>query len=481
MKSRLKQYATDPVFGLLLFGVLFASANFGLINQRLAVHAGNGQNLLGLRDALLLLLLLFFLPNPSLSRRISIPRDALAVCGCMVALAVVTLLRSVAAGRSLHYVLGDFVGFVPWCLPFVVAPRVAAAGTVRRWWTIICWLGVAVSLCSIIETQLRVPIVTGSGVGGILESQWARSTPSCWALMILAAPTLLVGCFGKHGERRNPLTAVISAGGWVVVFAACLLTQSRTLLVGLVVGVVVLWILDRDPKHRTWLLLTILTIPLWIGAGALLGERLEGKGFSEYYAERYRVIAGVSEAIEYAPRDGRIQDIRDAVHNMDEWLWFGVGFAGTFADPSGEWSETGRCADSVVLDFATRFGVLGILLLGWFILINLRLARGSPQSDLHKTIAAGLLSVIACSFFGNALASSYMAPVVMIAFSLLLASVATGTLVRSALGAPGEVVKRRLGFASRETVNKTFDIRETVRNMGEAYEGRLRSGTRVTH
>jgi hypothetical protein len=432
MKSRLKQYPTDPLFGLLLFGVLFASANFGLINQRLAVHAGNGQNLFGLRDALLLLLLLF---TPSLSKRIPIPKDALAVCGCMVALAVVTLFRSVAAGRSLHYVLADFVGFVPWCLPFVVASRVAAAGTVRRWWTIICWLGVALSLCSLIETQLRVPIVTGSSATALLENPFARSTPSCWPLMMLAAPTLLAGCFGKHGERRNPSVAIISAAGWVVVFAASLLTQSRTLLVGLVVGVVVLWILDRDPKRRTWLLLTILTIPLWIGAGALLGERLEGKGFSEPYAERYSVLQGISNAIEYAPRDGRIQDIKDALQNTDEWLWFGVGFAGTFADPSGEWWETGRGADSGLLYFATRFGVLGILLLGWFILINLRLARGSPQSDLHKTIAAGLLSVIACSFFGNVLASSYAAPVVMIAFSLLLASVATRSRVLLVPGA----------------------------------------------
>jgi O-antigen ligase len=298
---------------------------------------------------------------------------------------------------------------------------------------------VAVSLCSIIEGQLRVPIVTFVGSQQqliIIEGKWARSTITCWGLPVLVAPTLLVGCFGKFGERTNPLTAIISAGGWVVVLAACLLTQWRTLLVGLVVGVIVLWILDRDPKRRTWLLLTLLTIPLWIGAGALLGERFLGKGFSEYYLKRYGVMKGVSEAIEYAPSDGRTWQYEAALQNTDEWLWFGVGFAGTYGDPSGEWWQTGG-ADSNLLYFAVRFGVLGILLLGWFILINIRLARGSPQSDLHKSIAAGLLSLIACSFFGDVFASSYVTPVAMTAFSLLLASVATRTRVLLVLSAPG--------------------------------------------
>lgn len=421
--SNLRQCPRDPLFSFLLFGVMFASANFGLINQRLAIQAENGQNLFGLRDALLIALLLLFLPTMSLLERSLIPKDGLVACGCMVALAAVNLLRSFGAGRSLHYVLADFAGFVAWCLPFVVAPRVAATGTVRRWWTIVCWLGVAVSVCSIIETQLRVPIVTGSQVPGLIERKWARSTPSCWPLMMLASPALLAGCFGKFRERKGLSARVVSAGGWLAVFMASMLTQSRTLLVGLVVGVIALWTLDRDPKIRSGLLLTILTVPMWIAGGAILGERIEGEGFSDYYARRYGVIQRVSDAAAYISEDERVKDLRRAIDSSSEWFLFGVGFAGTYGDPTGEYSEIGERPDSMPLYFATRFGVPGLLLLGWFILINLRLAGRSRQSGLHNNIAAGLVSLLASSMFGDAFATAYMAPVAMTAFSLLVASV----------------------------------------------------------
>jgi hypothetical protein len=185
--------------------------------------------------------------------------------------------------------------------------------------------------------------------------------------------------------------------------------------------------LDGDAKHRARLLLILLTVPFWITAGAYLGERIEGGAFSEYYSKRYKVIQGVSEVIKYAPTDGRMRDINDALDDSDRWLWFGVGFAGTFGDPSGQWSETGRFADSMLLDFATRFGVSGVILLGWFILITLRLAkRPCPPSECHphvnKTIGAGLIGLIASSFLGNAFASSYMGPVAMTAFTLFAAS-----------------------------------------------------------
>jgi O-antigen ligase len=418
----------NPLFFPLLFLLLVSSSNVFLINQRISIQDGSGQNMLGLRDVALVLTIMLAMPGRKalvqLTRLNSI-RICLAVTGLTIAGAIYAIL----SGRSLFAVGNELSALMAWVLPVIVAANLKTLPSINKCHMTLVWLGVIVSLLSLAEVMFKMPLVTGSATATTLTQlsvATARSTPSCWPLMIIANGSLLVGLSTRRWKSVS--SVVIRSVAVMMVTIASLMTQSRTLLVGMAVCLLGAIVTAKTWRIRALLLGAGLAIPLMITVAAQIGASLLTPDFADYYMKRYSVLSGIDSASEYAGTDGRTVEIQAGLENWSAWFWLGRGVASSYRPSiySGETADKGQMAHNVLLYFGTRFGVAGISLFLLFCgTICSMLYRAARSPDPHNSVALclgiDLVSLLAASMFGNIFAMTYMAPVAMVTFGCLVA------------------------------------------------------------
>jgi O-antigen ligase len=417
----------NALFSALLLVLLLATSNIFLINQRLSLKGSVG-NVLGLRDIAFLALIVGGLPlldgwTKNLTRS-----GAWRLCLFVLFLTLVGTLRAfLDPNREIRMILSEAVGLACWLLPLFVAAHVRSVETLSKWTLVLTVLGVLVSIGSLLETFMGVALVTGGTGYDSLTGQTAvwRSSPTCWPLMNIAGSFLLDYCIGIR--RIHLRVRVFSGICLLCVVLACLLTQSRTLLVGLVVSALGMLILGRCKRVRigaaVMAVLAVIMIPL---TAHILGQ-LMGDVVEEGYMRRYAVLSGVNSAAEYAPEDGRTSEIAVAFEDPGRWVWFGVGIAGRYRQDIYVGEEFSQLAHNNILFFASRFGLAGLAAFGLLVYVTIRavgrIARSRPdppQSSLGLCTAS--LSLLVCSQFAPIYAFNYATPVTLTVLGLLMAA-----------------------------------------------------------
>ena len=418
------------LFNVLMFGLLCASANLFLMNQRLGAQNSAGQNFVGPRDVFLMLLVILPIFATRVQHEMPALRSTIAkTCIAGIVLAFTGFLHGYILERNVFYLLNELAPFIGWLLPFSIVYCVRSEASLKRLWDMLCLVGVLESAGAIGEIVFQIPLVTGSGIDFTEGSSLDRSTPSGWAIIILAGGGLLVNIL--IGKEASILRRVASFVGLATIIFGSLLTESRTLLVGLwfAFGAVLILAKIGIPRRVTIVLL-LASSPLWLIVAAAAGNIFVGQGYSEHFLERYSVVFGASEAEQYAPDDGRTKEVYAAMETWDQWIFFGTGLAGRYNltdDPTGEqYGASGQLAHNNLLFFATRFGILGIVLFMTLTVTILdasarALRAGMKLGGVGCGAGAGMFGLAACSMFAPVWSFTYLTPIAMAGVGILLA------------------------------------------------------------
>ncbi|MFZ0745427.1 MAG: O-antigen ligase family protein [Terracidiphilus sp.] len=418
------------LFNALMLGLLCASANLFLMNQRLGAQNGAGQNFVGPRDLFLGLLVILPLFAARGQHEMPALQGAIAkTCIAGIVLAITGFLRGYMLERNVFFLLNELAPFIGWLLPFSVVYYVRNEASLKRLWDMLCVIGVLESVGAIGEIVFQIPLVTGSGIDYIEGSGMDRSTPSGWPIMVLAGAGVLVNILmGKEASSRRKAASFV---GLATIIFGSLLTESRTLLVGLWVAFGAVLILAKiGVPRRVTIVLLLASSPLWLIVAGAAGNIFVGEGYSEHFLQRYSVVFGASEAEQYAPDDGRAKEVQAAMETWDQWIFFGTGLAGKYNltdDPTGDqYNTAGQLAHNNLLFFATRFGILGIVLFMTLTVTILgasarALRAGMKLGGVGCGVGAGMFGLAACSMFADVWSFTYMTPIAMAGVGILLA------------------------------------------------------------
>jgi hypothetical protein len=411
----------------ILFLLLLGSSNIFLINQRISIQNSSEQNIVGLRDVALLLLIVVGIPG---SKKLSelMHLGAIKVCLGVAGLTLAGAVYAILSDRPPFQVANELAGLIAWVLPIIVAANLKTLSSIEKCHRMLVALGVVVSILSLAEVALRIPLVTGvtsetvSRIGGMTP----RSTPSCWPLMVIAYGSLLVG-ISAH-RSKSPIGVLIQAIALLIVTFASLMTQSRTQLVGMVVCLLGAFLVARTRRARVAVLAVGLAIPLTITVTTAIGTAMLTPQFADNYTKRYAVLMGTDAINEYAPQDGRVEEIKAGLNRWSEWIWVGKGLAASYREQmyTDESHGGGQMAHNTFLYFGTRFGLLGITLFVLFCgtvcsLLNRTLHGTRPYNTVGLCLGVDLVGLLVVSMFGNIFNGTYSAQVAMVAFGCLIA------------------------------------------------------------
>jgi len=431
IRHRSKIKMRSYIFAIALTLLLLSCSNVLLINQRLSISAGT-SNLFGPRDFALLLILALALPI--YKRLLIIAKRSFSWCICIAVVCLTFVYSAITAiqgafvpGLDGRQVAAELAALASWGLPGVVAAHVTSWNELRKWLWIMTGLGILVAAGSVVEVFTGQPIVTGSASIATLtaESSYRRSTPSCWPLIMIAGSSLMAfmagGQFGHLGSR------LLLWGGLIFILFAAFLTQSRTLVLGLIASAIGLVLVAGRSTSRVFGVLVFGGVPLVGAISSGLVSKLMGYDVGSWFADRMSMVWIPGRLVEYAPRDERLFEFQDAWETREHWLMFGAGLGHSYAVDTSTNKTLASFLHNVFLHFATRFGIAGILLFGLFALATLRtalrvaLAKG-PAEQLRLAVALSVFNLFVCSQFGNVFAMTYMAPVGMTLCGLLISA-----------------------------------------------------------
>jgi len=417
-----RQETSGGVYLYLVIALLVASSNLGLVNNVLAIKTGAGENLVGMRDILVGCLIVLGLR--ARGRFKTIENGALAgVIRIILWMTPLAALVGLISGGEPLSVAREFVMMLSWSLAIIVARRLQTPKQLRLVVNAFVVVALCLSIGVFVEavTAMRLRVVTPTATDGV------RSTPSGWPIMMIGESLLFVHLLLE--TRTSAVTYALRGTAWLAIAVASLLTQSRTLVVG-VLGSSLVFLLVGATKALGRIRFSRLAFICALSVGAVsfnmaLGARFIRADFAKYYTTRYSVIGSLDSAVEYSNVDGRLEEAELAVPTILRSPILGVGLAAPNRELIDE-NDRGILVHNVYVHFATRYGIPGMLaFLTFEFLIFLALLRAvRDRSDLSPVgvgLAVALINVMFCAWFGNVFGTPYGTPPVMISVACLIA------------------------------------------------------------
>jgi hypothetical protein len=409
--------------------LLIASANLGLVNSHFGIKASDGGNLLGIRDVLMVAVLAIGLVQVSHPRRAVVQNPLSLLTLLIVVLTPFAMIVGLFHEGPLLAVARDGFMMLGWLLVVVIAANLLNRQSLRVVCTAMLLIGLAVALGVFVEAASAgtIRVVTPRNDVATL----GRSTPSGWPMMMLSSSLALVLILT---EQKAPVRATaFRLVTWVVVVIASLLTQSRTLLVGIGVSTIafLFLLLKNSPVRAKWirLLLLLVGIPVAVSAALILGNQFIRPDFSEAFVSRYSVLRSLDSLVEYSGEDARRAEVAVGFERYVESPWVGVGLGSEYRDfiPGYDELLPRQLIHNVLAFFLYRYGPVGLiafLLLACRVFVSLDRAlrdRKSGLGPLGAGLAVGIINLLVCAFFGNVFATTYGAPQAMAAVGGLVA------------------------------------------------------------
>lgn len=248
--------------------------------------------------------------------------------------------------------------------------------------------GLIIALYGLWQYATRQDLITAEG--GLMRLRSIYGSPNNVALYLdrllpLLVAILLLGTRATHGSRRLLYGLALAP-----VALALLLTFSKgALFLGIPASlIVVFWVWQRRAGRRTW---PWLVVGLMAGTGALLVASQ---------------VPALAARLDFFGATGvfRVNLWRSAVNMFTEHPWLGIGldnflylYRGRYILDAA-WQEPNLShPHNIILDFATRLGLLGLLAGGWLIWEAFSaLRRGIAQANAQwLPVAAGFAGSLA--------------------------------------------------------------------------------------
>ena len=417
-----------------LVGLLVGCSNLGLLSQTLSIKAAGGGNLFSIRDVFLFAFLALGATSPLLPRRG--PVCPLLVYISIAALATIPLACvGYLHGSETRDMLSETLPAVGWLTAVISAALIRGRADIRFLANTYLIIGVLMAVGVFAEAMFHVPLVTGSNTKQTLTKDYvgiARSTPSCWPVMIIAA-CLLIAKSSDKGQAARRWKFVWPTLLFFVA-CACILTQSRTLLVGLVVGAgTALFALKRSWLPHMVMYAAILGFG-WI-ATMYVGERYAGSHFTDYMNLRYSTMFNDEQSGNYIQTEARPQETKAFFTNPGPWLLVGSGLGEPLWRLNDAMPSYSVQSDVGFVQVGSRYGVLGLLMLGamlWYGIVWLYRVRRAQVSEgwVPAGLASAFIALWVCGiFFANIWGTAYMSPPFMILLGALVAWAEQNSLV----------------------------------------------------
>lgn len=409
---------------LALTVLLISCSNILLLNQRVAIQSGQGQNLLSVRDGALIVFILLSFPSLLKMKGKNWNHPLTVVTIGLVAVSLPLGVVGLLEGNEIRDILTELNCVMGWFAGVCLLAVVDGQEDIAYILNVTSALGAVIAVGVFGEIFLRVPLVTGgTGQASIVEGvSIVRSTPSCWPLLCASTAILTARVTGDQsltGSKRLILAVVIC-----LEVTACIATLGRTLVVAFVVSSVAIAI---GLGRRGVIALVVaagVIVTAWFGSLAI-GERAMGVSFGQVLEQRYSVFNDRDQAERYNNSDLRSSQIRAFVTGAGSWLLVGSGLGTAPWKVNAEFQTTSSGSDVSFVQLGTRYGLWGLL----FLLVlageaTISLARRNHVSGNARWMTVGLSSTLCglwvAGIFGNMWSLPSMAPVVMLLYFLSL-------------------------------------------------------------
>lgn len=427
MISRARYRVDRPLrdhYDIVLIALFGVSANLGLVNNIVSMSAGATENLFGIRD-ILMAVALSGVASVKRQQHTSYRSGIVTVASFLLAITPIAGLVGLVNDASPLLAAREAITMLTWALVIVAPPRLENRTALRRVCSAIVVVGVLVSAGVCVETfsGMRWRVVTPSPAALIN----LRSSPSGSPAMMLSFSMLLVSLLLDRSARAR--STAMRTMGLLLVLIAALLTQSRTLFVGMVGGVLLTVPACLVYRFRAIRLLPLLAIcgliALVPGIVFYLGTQTVSLDYADSFTRRYSVLRSVQSAEEYSEIDGRREEAGWAVQAVLESPLLVTGLGAPFK----RWAlkpDNDIVTHQIFAFFLTRYGPLGVIL---FLAFSLYIVRSlyravkdkSPMAPLGVGLASGMVNLIICAQFGNVFGMTYCVQQAMIAVACLLA------------------------------------------------------------
>lgn len=422
---------SETLFVTLVILLLVASSNVGLVNVKIAIKARDGGNLLGIRDALLALVTFGGMAGVLKQSKTALHNPLSKITFLVAGLTPIAALVGILYDGQVMTVARDSVTMMGWVMAYVVGTHLKTESALRRVYNAILWLGLLVALGVFIEaaTLGHTRVVTPADV----VTATGRSTPSGWPLMMMCAALVMTRLLLHRGAVTSLKYAFIDLFYLLIILVASLLTQSRTLLIGLATGFAVFLLMAMITRkrsvRRTGLILVLALIPFVTGMTLLLGERLIRTDFTDVFITRYSVLGSVDSLLQYSEEDTRRAEIELGLNRYAKSPLLGLGLGSPYREEMrlffGQ-EDPAILVHNVFAFFLFRYGPIGLLLFSLlcvrFVISLYRAFHDATDRALYGIgLATGLINLVACSFFGSVFSSTYGVPVAMICAGTLIA------------------------------------------------------------
>ena len=395
------------------------SSNFLLLNQRLALQAAEAKNLFGPRDLFFLLFLACSLPI-LLLRSGKVARHPVHLLVFAVS-AYALLLGGMgyASGNSTRDILYELLLCGAWCTAPLSAAVLARTDRCRLIAWFMAYLGIAVAVGVYGEVLFRVGLVTSNYYQHeqlLTQSAFVRATPAGWPLMIIGFSAFLFRM--QHGRTTGAYRLALDVLGLLLLSSACLLTQSRTLLLGLIV-VLCLSLFTAPRMSKLWTVGGVGVVVIgWLLSGHI-GSTVGSESFRVDMAERYMVLYDGTHQDSYLQQEMRPRQVKALFSSMGMWAIAGRPLGEPIWTTNPDMPLTMANSDVSFVELWSRFGVSGLLLLalwGWYPIAWLRGWRPAfpKYGPLALSVPAAAFALWVCSMFANVYGNAYLAPLTAI-------------------------------------------------------------------
>jgi hypothetical protein len=415
----------QPYFGLVVC-LLAVSTNLGLVNRYVAIQNAQSEGILGLRDILMVPVILVGLceidGKPVLHSALS------KIVLAFLFLTPVAACTGYFFGARPYVLLGEFTTMATWSLALLMGQYLQDMRRLKAMCNIYIWLGILTSIGVFIEGASggAIAIVTPNTEA---LSSTVRSTPTGWPMMMMASSCLSVSILQRSNNTR--LATLLQLGLFGVIVVASLLTQSRTLLVGIFASSAIYFafcvglVFSRIPWPHVIAVggLGVMSLPLV----CFFGQNWLRADFQELFCDRYVVLLSSEAAQGHLASEGRMLEL-EVIYSQCFWESpvFGFGLASPYMPIDENYSSDYTLVHSAFGYFLLRYGPAGLLLWCLFIVAILRsvshfVRSTGPLRQLGQAFSVAMLNMVICSFFGNEFAVPYGVQQTMIALGALIA------------------------------------------------------------
>lgn len=415
--------------------LVFISSNIGLISQNFSIQMANGNNLVELRDLIILLGIVVGVVKGRKNIAGAL-RHPLVWAGCLICLiAFIGMIVGFFNNGDTITIVKEFYTLECWVIPLVVVANINTRKEIDRIFIWLIIIGFMVVIGADIEalTNNAVHLVSSYSVGSVgtnFSSQsLSRSIPEANSMIAFTALVLFVYIVTSSGNPLNKNIRNLMVLLLIFILLSSFYIQLRTSVavfcLGMLIYVFFLKKIERVNIKKI-LLLALLVVMIVISVVALykILSNSVSSNVAEVSLQRFKNL------IVNIEKDGRIIEYPFVFNIFIHHPLFGIGFGSDFrsTDLILKYGEPSATIHNCFSWFLIKMGILGVIPFTIFAIAsvksfirNLRLQK-KTQNLCGIALSLGLIGLLIQSLVGNVFALIQSVPIAMVIVGLVAAN-----------------------------------------------------------